>query len=108
MQSHVTSVMEVWKSLYETANIHMGLVVTETNLCAELVCTSLYAAYGQYVSALYDIVFEVQLMEVAFFVLTGGKFRSREKSFKNEDFVEKSPTFLLALWVGWRRETFRV
>ena len=50
MQSHVTSVMDIWKTLYETANIHMGLVVTETNLCAELVCSDLYAAYGQYVS----------------------------------------------------------
>lgn len=50
VQSHVTSVMDVWKSLYETANIHMGLVVKETNLCAELVCSDLYTAYGQYVS----------------------------------------------------------
>jgi hypothetical protein len=50
VQSHVTSVMDIWRSLYETANIHMGLVVTETNLCAELVCSDLYAAYGQYVS----------------------------------------------------------
>lgn len=50
MQSRVTTVVEVWKNLYETTNIHMGLVVKETNLCAELVCSDLYAAYGQYVS----------------------------------------------------------
>ena len=42
--------MELWKNLYEMANVHIGLVVKETNLCTEIVCSDLYAAYGQYVS----------------------------------------------------------
>ena len=64
MQSHVTSVMDVWKSLYETANIHMGLVVKEMNLCAELMCSDLYSAYGQYVSELHRFArnFEIQFL----------------------------------------------
>ena len=48
--------MDVWKALYDTTSLHMGLVVKETNLCTELICTDLYCAYGQYVSQTIYIV----------------------------------------------------
>ena len=55
VQNRVTTVMETWKSVYETSNRHIPLVVKDPNTCARVVCADLYTTYGSHVCNHYRV-----------------------------------------------------